>query len=106
MIKNCSFQREESENKLRELQDFVDTKMKVQILLHDRMVIRYHKMMDKCKNYDKNFERMQTEYYRLKLITQCLMCKAAELFGCSSIEKRLINDGYNNDILFLEVSYT
>lgn len=101
------YQKEELEKKFRELREFVDTKMNEQILLHDRMVMRYRKMKDKCRNYDENFKQMQTENCRIKLITQCLMCNVEKLFSYSSIKKFLTRcDDYKNDFLFVEVSHS
>lgn len=102
-MKISDHQNEELEEKYQKLREFVDTKIKEQVSIHDRMVIRYYKMIDKCKNYDEHFERIQTENCRVKLIIQYLMHKVRELFGCSSIEKHLTR---SNDVLFVEVSHT
>lgn len=78
--------------------------MKEQDSLHDQMVIHYHKMMVKCKNYDENSERMKAENCQIKSIIQCLIHKSLKLFGCSSIKEHLFKrDDCKDEIQFLEV---
>lgn len=106
-FKNCDCQNEKLEKELQELQEVVDTKMAQQISIHDRMVINYEKMVEKCKEYEKNIMQMRTENDHIKLIAEYLMRKAEELIGCNSIEERITDsDAFNDNALFLKVSHT
>ena len=92
-------------NELLELQENVNWKIDQQLLLNDRMVANYQRMMEKCDVYEEELEKIRSENARYKFVGQCLINKVEALTGCKFAKS---STGFGKDdgvaALHLEVS--
>lgn len=85
------------DTELLDLREWTEQRMDQQMMLHDRMVVYYDRMLTKCNVYEEVLERARTENARYKFTSQCLMEKIKELTS-TSVNKSSINSINNDEV--------
>lgn len=97
-----------SDEKLSELQGWVDSKMSEMATLSKQMVVNYHDMMTKCEGYEKQWKRGEKEHARFQHMLQNLINKVEKLTGFTTKKTVCGNDTAGTTdvhVTSLEVSY-
>lgn len=93
------------------LQEWIDTEMKLLKSLYDRMVINYYRIVTKCHRYEEQLNQNKAESNRFKKIAN-RVTKMVKEMGCIDFEKCTMKcyDDADDDtmiaITLLEVSFT